>query len=132
MKKMLEKIALVGAELVGLDVHTNYERTNELRKELLRLGLSFVGMSNTSKGRKRQLFLVTITDESAVLDLARKFGQKAVLISDENRNTDVVSTKSTGRTNLGKLSPVSKDVAMKSKFYLSVTENGKDYFWVTK
>lgn len=127
-----EKVMFIGAELRGLDVHANYERTSELRSELLRLGMSFVGVSNISNGKKCQLFLVTTTDENAVLDLARKFGQKAVLVSDENRNTEVVSTKSNGRTNLGKLSQVSKEKALKSKFCLLVNEDNRDFYFVAK
>lgn len=121
----------MGAEVSGLDVHTNFQRTNELRSDLLKMGLAFVGVSNVSAGKKSQLFVVSNSDEATMVELARKYGQKAILVADEKRNTEVVSTKSNGRTKLGHLVPVSKEVATARKFYITFIEDGKEYFYVT-
>jgi hypothetical protein len=129
---MRTRIVLLGAELPGLDVHANYERTNELRADLLKLGLSFVGVSNVTATKKSHLFIVNDGDEASLATLAKKYGQKAILVSDEGRNTEVVSTKSTGRTALGKLVAAGKEEAKKAKFYLTFIEEGREHFYITK
>lgn len=126
------KFALIGAELRGLDVHANYERTCELRNELIKRGLSFVGVQNVVKTRKHQMFLVETTDETEVSLIATIFGQKAILISDEANNTEAVSTQnSTKRRALGKLVAVTKAEAISAKFHITFQEQGKDYYYVT-
>lgn len=129
---MRTRIVLIGAELKGLDAHTNYERTNELRSELLAQGLQFVGVSNVTAKRKSQLFIVSNGDETTLVALAKKYGQRAILVSDENRNTEVVSTRSNGRTKLGQLTSISKDEAKKARFYITFNEEGREYFYTTK
>lgn len=124
--------ALIGAELPGLDVHANYQRTSELRLILAEMGLSFVGVQNISSNKKFQLFLVSNSDERTMVSLAKKFGQKAVLISDEGKNTEVVSTKSNERKALGTLTQVDKAQAATAKFYITFKDEGKDYYYVTK
>lgn len=126
------KFAILGAELRTLDVHSNYSRTCELRNELVKKGLAFVGVQNISSTNKCQLFLVTTNDESEIISLAKHFGQKAVLISDSDNNMEVVSTKSNGRTFLGKFEAVSLQTAKAAKFYITFQEDGKDYYFVTK
>lgn len=126
------KFALIGAELPEQDVHSNYARTCELRNELVKKGLTFVGVQNISSTKKCQLFFVTISDETEVIALAKEFGQKAVLISDENRSMEAVSTKSNGRTSLGRFQAVTKAAAEKAKFHITFQEDGKTYYYVTK
>lgn len=127
------KFALIGAELCGLDVHTNYQRTSDLRNELVKKGLSFVGVQNISSNKKSQLFLVTSSNESEIISLAQNFGQKAVLVSDEKGVTEVVATtKLSQRKCLGKLTQVTKDEANKAKFHIHFTEDGQEYYYVTK
>jgi hypothetical protein len=128
----MSNFAIIGAELRGLDVYANYNRTSELRADLIKLGLSFVGVSNISKGVKSQLFIVTEIDEGRAIALARRHGQKAALISDELGNIEVVSTKSKGRTKLGKFKPVSsKDIAARAAFYVTFVEDGQERFFIT-
>lgn len=130
---MRTRIVLIGAELNGLDVHSNYERTNELRSDLIAQGLQFVGVSNVSSNKKSQLFIVSDVDEVTMATLAKKYGQKAILVSDEERNTEVVSTKRpNSKKPLGRLTAVTKDEAAKAKFYLTFTEDGKEHFYITK
>lgn len=124
------KFALIGAELPGLDVHSNYQRTSELRNELIKKGLSFVGVQNISANKKFQLFLVTFSREEEIISLAKIFGQKAVLISDESKNMEVVSTKTNGRTFLGKFVATTKAAAGKAKFYVTFEENGTQYYYI--
>lgn len=128
------RTVLLGAELKGLDAHSNYQRTNDLRSDLLKLGLSFVGISNVSTDKKSQLFMVEgVQDLESVKSLARKYNQGVILTLDEDKNTEVVPTKSTGRAKgLGKLVQVNKAVAVKQNFYLTFVEDGKEYFFVTK
>lgn len=127
------KFALIGAELKGLDVHSNYQRTCELRNELIKNGLLFVGVQNIASNTKSQLFLIVTSDETQVSLIAKKFEQKAILIADEENNTEVVLVKSSKeRKTLGKLVAVSKEAAKGSKFYITFTEDGKEYFYVTK
>lgn len=126
------KFALIGAELAEHDVHTNYSRTCELRNELVKKGLAFEGVQNISSTKKYQLFLVSASDELEIISLAKRFGQKAVLISDEDNNMEVVSTKSNGRTFLGKFEAVDKKAAESSKFYITFQDFGKTYYYVTK
>lgn len=123
----------MGAEKQGMDAHSNFQRTSELRTELLALGLSFVGVSNVSSCRKSQLFMVQTSDVAPLVELAQKYEQKAILVvNSDNKDTEVVSTKSRGRKQLGKLVQVTKDVALKQRFYLTFVEDGKDYFYITK
>ncbi len=125
--------ALLGAELPGLSVHSNYERTSELRLMLIELGQSFVGVQNVSSNKKCQLFLVCNPVEEVVKALALKFGQKAVLIGDKNNNMEVVATRSNGRTTLGKLAATTKQKAASSKFHIYFQEDGRDhYFYVAQ
>lgn len=126
------KFALIGATLPALDYHSNAQRTSELRNLLINKGLTFVGVQNISSNITSQLFLVESTDESQVILMAQIFGQKAILVSDEHKNMEVVSTRSNGRTALGKLGPVSKDDAAKAKFCITFNESGKSYYYVTK
>lgn len=125
------KYALIGAELQGQDVYCNYDRTRELRQELVNRGLAFVGVSNVSAKGKAQLFLVTTGDEDVIITLAKLFGQKVILISDEKNNVEVVRIKDGSRTFLGKLEAVSKAAAKDSKFHITFEENGTTYFYVT-
>lgn len=125
------KFALIGAELKGLDVHSNYERTTELRNALLQKGLSFEGVQNISSGKSSQLFLVTTSDLASIVSLAKAFSQKAVLISDEDYNMERVSVKNSDRHFLGKLTATTKADAKLSKFHLTFQEDGKQYYFVT-
>jgi hypothetical protein len=127
------RIVLLGAEKNGQDAHSNFQRTNELRSELLALGLSFVGVSNVSSDKKSQLFMVQTSDESSLVEIAARYEQKAILVMDsEKKDTEVVSTKSKGRKQLGRMVQVNKDVAVKQRFYLTFVEDGKEYFYITK
>lgn len=131
------KFALLGAELLKQDVYSNYSCTSNLRNDLIKEGLSFVGVQNVKGKRTSQLFLVTgITDENEarIIALARNYGQKALLISDNVGNLEVVQTnvnKSNKRTSLGKLKSVSKASASLAQFYIMFEENGKRYYYTT-
>lgn len=43
---MTKQFMLIGAELASLSYYANEDRTRELRQELTKLGLSFVGVQN--------------------------------------------------------------------------------------
>lgn len=129
---MNKPFALIGAELRGNDIHANYQTTNELRQDLINLGLSFVGVTNVSRAKKSQLFLVVTSDEATVIGLAKKYNQKAILVSDSSLNMDAISVRSQGRTKLGKLTSVSEQVAKMAQFFITFEEDGKTHFYVTK
>jgi hypothetical protein len=128
------RIVLLGAEKKELDAHSNFQRTNELRSDLLALGLSIVGVSKVANTRKSQLFMVeNVSDLSPLLKLAEKYEQLSVLVMDDKRNAEALSIKNMGKTKeLGVLSQVSKENVVGKKFYLTFMEDGKEYFYITK
>jgi hypothetical protein len=126
------RTVLLGAEEKGLDVHSNYQRTNELRSDLLALGLSFVGVSKVQSGNKSQIFMVKdVENVDQVRTLARKYGKKAVLVVDTNKVATVVSTSKERTNELGRLVQVDKAEAVQKKLYLTFYEDGKDYYFIT-
>jgi hypothetical protein len=127
-----EPIVVISAEIAGLDYHANLERTNELRYELLKLGYSIVGIKQVKDGKSLQSFIVVTNDPDDLVPLAKKFGQKSVLISDLSRKTYELSTDNVEElTHFGKLYPASKEAALQQKYYLTFTEDGKDHFYIT-
>jgi hypothetical protein len=129
---MLEPVMILGAEIEGLDVHTNYERTALLRTALLKEGLAFDGIINVTKeGRREQKFLVLTDDLEKMLKLARQFKQKTITISDSDRFTSLVSTESGEFTVLGKLQLVTKEEAKQANSFTLVRDDNTEYHFVT-
>lgn len=129
-----EPITILSAELSNLNFHSNTDRTNELRRELLSKGLNIVGVKLHEDGTKRQAFIVVTPKYTDLLELARKFGQSSIFISDEERFTCQVGTKeSEEKILLGKLCPASKVSTVATQLQLSFTEDGKEHvFTITE
>jgi hypothetical protein len=126
-----EPITILGAELSTLDIHANYDRTNELRLALLEKGLNIVGITKIEGEKKSQQFIVVTPKYRDILTLAEQFGQKTILVSDTSRDTVEISIGGGESSVLGKLYLASKDDALKRKSYLTFSEDGKDYYFLT-
>lgn len=128
-----EPITILSAELSALDFYANVDRTNELRLALLNKGLNIVGITLHEGATKRQAFMVVTPKYSDLLDLARKFGQSSIFISDEERTTCEIKTKENGQiVPIGKLCSASKDSTVDSQLKVSFIEDGKEFIFVTE
>lgn len=125
-------ITIISAELPHLDFYANTERTAELRQKLIDMGLSFVGISTVDSNKKCQSFMVSGNCSPKLINIARKFGQEFVLHSDSDRNSGLLSTEISKKpVMLGKLYQTSKHDALSRNSYLTFSEDGKDYYYVT-
>jgi hypothetical protein len=129
--KVQEPIVIISAEIAGADYYQNNDRTNELRYELLQKGYSIVGIVELKDAIKKRSFIVVATEHEPLLELAKKFSQKSIVVSDLSRNTKEVPTSVEETTHFGKLYPTTKEAALQAKYYLSFTEDGKDHFYTT-
>lgn len=127
----LEPVTILSAELSTLDFHSNVERTNELRLELLNKGYSFVGVKvNGLTG-----FVVTTDKLKPLVKLALKYDQETIYFSDKNRDTLKFSTlKPKAGIPLGKLKKVTNSVKITSgeKLTLTFIEDGKQHVFSTE
>lgn len=125
-------ITIITAELPHLDFDSNYSRTTELRNAMLNLGLSFVGVIEVKDGSKFQSFVITNGTTKEILELATKFGQESVLFSDNQRLTTELFTNGKDSISMGELEIVDKSYAVVQNWYITVREEGQEFFYTTK
>lgn len=128
----MENIVFVSSHLDGLDYHAQEERRSQLRLALLNMGLDFYPV----KINDQKFFMVTTKNLSAMKNLAKKFDQGKIYISDNRRTTFVVSLADNSPTKLGTLkrSSLSQPGSGVSttgtgSFCLIVTQDNKDYYY---
>ena len=83
---------------------------------LLDAGLVFKALTGSYKGVQERSYLVlTHTDEAyrAALNLAKECNQESVLLLDEDRNAKLMYLDDMHQIEIGVLTPVSKDEALK-------------------
>jgi len=83
---------------------------------LLDAGLVFKDLTGSYKGVQERSYLVlthTDTAFNAALKLAQKTEQESVLILDEDRNAKLMYLNDMHQIEIGKLTPVSQDEALK-------------------
>lgn len=130
--KVYERIVIMCASLDYLDFHSNHDRTSQLREELLKMGLSFVGVKvNGVTG-----FLVSGNLKlPRLVKLAKAFGQREIFTSDEKRDTHKINVlKPKDKVSCGALLRVAKDVKLKDekKLNISFVENGTEFYFSTE
>lgn len=84
-------------------------------------------------GTKSQSFMVVTPTHTKLLELADKFGQSSIYISDSKRMTSKVLVKEAGQIiPIGKLCLASKNSTLATQLKISFIEDGKEYVFETK
>jgi hypothetical protein len=128
-----QNIAFLSAHKSGLDFHTNNERTQLLRSQLIQHGLEFTGVRINGVNH----FMVVSTNIQLIKKLAKDFKCGKIYLSDSRRTLFEVSCADNFKpTKLGvlkrALSSKSSPTSTGGGFCLIVEDEGNSYYYTAQ